>query len=104
MGIEVREEWWNENEERLLHSGIVKEVRREHHYGTVLLFMQLLPVRTLSPFYAGWSQTLLDEAAKEAVALGWKTESVGGAEVGYHGEQYKADYATVWIRSIPEAF
>jgi hypothetical protein len=103
IGIEVREEWWKENKERLLNKGVVKDVSIEYNFGTVLLFLQHLPARTLAPFYIGWSQKLVDEAKKEAIALGWKSESLGSAEVGYHGEQYEADYATVWIRTIPEA-
>jgi|SRR5271166_2509026 len=98
IGINVNEHWWKENKSTVA-PGVVLEERTEYNVGRVRLVMAVFPYQAFHEFY----MTSRDHQVgikKIVSAKGWENDALGGAEIGYFGEEYKHKYVTIWLQDF----
>lgn len=101
LGIEVREDWWKENRERLEKTGKIKKVENEHRFGTVRISLAIFPSSTFWPFYRAYDKSMREKINSDALAKGWKPDTMGHAEIGYFGDSFTSEYADIYLRFLP---
>jgi hypothetical protein len=102
IGIEVRENWWKEHEQRLQQSGIVKSVDTDYRFGTTRLTFEILPYEVFWPFYRKVNKSLSESVKRTAKDAGWEYDEMGGPEIGYFGDGYKGKYSTIWLKYLSD--
>jgi hypothetical protein len=110
FGVSVKEDWWKANCDAIAAKGIVLDVERQYHFGTVDLTMAVLPY-DVERYFSG-PQLVSDYSLfeKQAKALSEKLKEKEWSEKGREGYEswmqadtiYQHRYVTVYMNHLHE--
>ncbi len=79
---------------------VVLDENIEYNFGRVRLTLAVLPYDTFHEFYINADRDQQKRVNAIVAEHGWSNEALGGAEIGYYGEEYKHKYMTLWTQVL----